>query len=160
MIEIKKIEKIFNKKVLRIEDKDTTSICNFKDGSVAIIYKSGEFEKEMTEIHNKSIQILTKCSLKTLQKILGFCNQILKHEPTVSNYKEVVETLVSLLEQAYKEINEPNELHYFIKEIDPSIYGRAENLIKHTILLQKRTEEVITVKKKGIKIIKEKTKNG
>jgi len=160
MIEVNKIEKIFNKKVLHVKDKGTKSICEFKDGSVALIYKAGEFEKEMEEIHNKSVQVLTKCSLKTLQKILSFCNQITVYEPTISSYKTVVETLVSLLEQAYKEINEPNELHYFIKEIDPSIYGRAENLIKHVILLQKRTEEVITVKKKGIKIIKEKLKNG
>ena len=154
LVEVKTIEKLFNKKVLQIKNKGTKVTCKFKDGSVAIIYKPGEFEKEISEIHNKSVQVLSKCSLKLLQKILNFCNQILKHEPTVSNYKTVTETLVSLLERAYSEIGKPNELHYFIKEIDPSIYGKAENLIKHVISLQKTIEEVIREKKKGIKIVK------
>lgn len=154
LVEVKTIEKLFNKKVLKITNKDTKVTCKFEDGSVAIIYKPGEFEKEMSEIHNKSVQVLSKCSLKTLQKILNFCNQILKHEPKVSSYKTVTETLVSLLERAYSEIGEPNELHYFIKEIDPSIYGKAENLIKHVTSLQKTIEEVITAKKKGIKVVK------
>ena len=154
LVEVKTIEKLFNKKVSHITNKDTKVICKFKDGSVAMIYKPGEFEKEIAEIHSKSIQVLSKCSLKTLQKILSFCSQILEHEPTISSYQTVVETLVSLLEQAYSEIDNPNELHYFIKEIDPSIYGKAGNLIKHITSLQKTMEEVIMVKKKGIKIVK------
>jgi len=157
--EVKKIEKVFNKKVLHIEDKGNKAFCKFKDGSVAILYKEGEFEKEMTEIHTRSIQTLSKCSLKTLQKISSFCNQIMVYEPTVSSYKTVVETLVSLLERAYKEIGKPNELHYYIKEINPSIYGRAENLIERVVSLRKTAEEVITEKKKGIKIAKEKFRN-
>ena len=157
LVDVKTIEKLFNKKVLRLQNKGTKITCKFEDGSVSIIYKPGEFEKEVAEIHTKSVQTMTKCSLKTLQKILNFCNQILKQEPTVSSYKSVVEALVSLLERAYKEIDEPNELHYFIKEIDPSIYGKAENLIKRIISLQNTMEEVIMIKKNGIKIVKGET---
>lgn len=157
LVDVKTIEKLFNKKVLQIKNKSTKITCKFEDGSVALIYKPGEFEKEMAEIHSTSIQTLSKGSLKTLQKISGFCNQILEHEPTVSSYKTVAETLVSLLEQAYKEIGEPNELHYYIKEIDPSIYGKADDLINHTISLHKTMEEVIKTKRKGIKVVKGET---
>ncbi len=154
LVDVKAIEKLFNKKVLRLQNKDTKINCKFKDGSVAIIYKPGEFEKEMAEIHSNSIRVMSKCSLGTLQKVSSFCNQILEHEPTVSSYTTVVKTLVSLLEQAYKEIGNTNELHYFIKEIDPSIYGRAGNLLDHVIALRRTIEGVIMTKKKGIKIVK------
>ena len=148
--EIKIIEDRFGKKVVKVEKKEKSFQIKFADSSVMTFFKSEELAKSLEQIHKTSIKTLSKCSTKTLKEIVKLCEYNIENEPSVSSYLDRVEEFSVLLEKAYNEVNGPNVLHFFIKEISVEIYGKAQTFMKQVTDLHTTIEETLNFKEKEV----------
>ena len=158
---LKTIEEFYGKKAFKVEDKGSSYKIVFNDNSIMTLFKPELFDKQMQEIRKKSMESMSKCPTKTLKEIKRLCEININDEPLVSSYLDRSCELSFLLEKAYKEIGERNPLHYFIKEISPNIYGKAQTFLKRVTELLSMIEEVLSfkevealIKRKGLKIVR------
>jgi len=148
--EIRIIEDHFEKKIIKVENKGKFFKVEFSDSSVMVFFKAEDLARSLEKIREESIKILSKCSTKTLKEIAKFCKYNIENEPLVSLYFNRAEELSSLLERAYVEVNGPNILHFFIKEIDIKVYGKAQTFMKQVTDLYTTIEEVLNSKEKEV----------
>jgi len=144
---LRNIEKHFGKKAIRVENKEKFYKIDFNDNSTVSVFKSEEFSQTMAEIHKDQLEIMSKCSTKTLNKIKELCELNINDEPYVSSYFDRSYSMAHRLEKAYKEIGVTNSLHFFIKNINPHIYGEAQTFMSRVTELHSLIEEVLALKK-------------
>ena len=148
--EIKIIEDHFGKKITRVENKGKFFKIEFADSSVMTFFKPEDLAKSLEKIREDSIKTLSRCSTKTLKEIAKLCEYNIENEPLVSLYFNRAEELSNLLERAYVEVKGPNMLHFFIKEIDIKVYGKAQTFMKQVTDLYTTIEEVLNSKEKEV----------
>jgi len=145
---LKSIESYYGKKAVKVEDKGTVHRIKFKEGSIVTV--SEVFPEQLAEIHKKSLDVMSKCSTKTLKEIRKLCELNMNDEPLVSLYINRSYYMTNLLEEAYREIGKPNSLHYFVKEISPEIYGKAQTFMDRIAELYSMIEEVLSFKENEV----------
>jgi len=112
------------------------------DGRIVKAFKLDmeQLEKIRKESIEKLAKGMTKLMVKSLisrlDKIVS-CNLLLK------DYLHTAESLTEVLNTYYDTVGPPNVLHYYIKNIDPEIYGKGQTFLKESHSLLETMKKVL-----------------
>jgi len=107
--------------------------------------------------HNESVYQASKCLRNdTVYEVFNYISMILNNIPTIDKYEEIAKQVTTYLKEVEIILldNECiNFVFYYIKDIDPSIYGRAQTFIKNITMVKEDFKNIINFqneKKRGI----------
>ena len=106
--------------------------------------KTKELEESM---RRDNLKVVEKLNFKRLNRLVEMLEVIDKSDILIEHYEGTVTRLVEHLKVCYDEVGRPNLFHYYIKNLDPIHYGRAQTFREETRRLIERVHEIVELKK-------------
>jgi len=125
-----------------VEDHDKYCMVSI-DGKLVKAHKLDL--EQLQRIHRESIEKLAKgLTREMVESLISMLTRILYLDLFLKDYLRTAEHLTNLLKNYYEIIGSPNAFHYYIKNIDPEIYGKGQTFLKEVESLLKMMDEVLS----------------
>jgi len=112
-----------------IEDTENYYLVRNAEGKEIKLYKIDQ--EEVRRIHRASIEKLAKgLTREMVDNLTAELKNILSLGILLHEYPDIAKNLVDKLREYYETVGRPNLLHYYIKDIDPDMYGKGQTFLK------------------------------
>ena len=124
-----------------IEETEDYYLVRNVEGKEIKLYKIDQ--EEVRRIHRVSIEKLAKgLTREMVDSLTAELRNILSLGILLHEYPDMARNLVDRLKDYYEAVGRPNLLHYYIKDIDPDVYGKGQTFLKEVESLHEVMEEV------------------
>ena len=125
-----------------IEDTPDYYLVRNVEGKEIKLYKIDQ--EEVRRIHRASIEKLAKgLTREMVDSLTAELRNILSLGILLHEYPDIAKNLVDKLRDYYEKVGRPNLLHYYIKDIDPDVYGKGQTFLKEVESLLGLMDEVV-----------------
>ena len=113
-----------------VEETDKGYIIKDQDGKQKTIYKIKSCTKKRIKELQKASLVMEKNDFKVL---VSLCEEVLNvnDNEILNNWFEIAKRLTEVMKIMYDKIGRPNSFHYFVKNVNPDVYGRGDTIRKH-----------------------------
>ena len=112
-----------------IEETDNYYLVRNVEGKEIKLFKIDQ--EEVRRIHRASIEKLAKgLTREMVDNLTAELKNILSLGILLHEYPDIAKNLVDKLREYYETVGRPNLLHYYIKDIDPDMYGKGQTFLK------------------------------
>ena len=124
-----------------IEETENYYFVRNVEGKEIKLYKIDQ--EEIKRIHRASIEKLAKgLTREMVDSLTAELKNILSLGILLNEYEDLAKNLTQKLTECYEIVGRPNLLHYYIKDIDPDVYGKAQTFLREVKSLHEVMEEV------------------
>jgi len=112
-----------------IEETENYYLVRNVEGKEIKLYKIDQ--EEVRRIHRASIEKLAKgLTREMVDSLTAELRNILSLGILLHEYPDIARNLVDKLREYYDTVGRPNLLHYYIKDIDPDMYGKGQTFLR------------------------------
>lgn len=135
-----------------VENKEDHYLIREKGGTKTFKAFKIDMDKIKESNDESNRKVAKKFSFEDLKNLVIHLERILNNVPTVDKYEKEAIELTKRLNSCYNIVGVPNLFWHPIKNIDPTIYGKAQTFLKQVFQLFETMHDVAQIMKEMGKI--------